>query len=563
MTLNDEYKQIQGNINIIRNSTVRAVNLIENFFGHPDIPGKPVVLDPSHRDLIDCIQFGFPLSQFTFGEIPHPPKGVVAIWRRQVGKSWSCAYGASALMIINPPFRVGVVAASEDESQYLIDKVKQAFDRSQFAKYVAGRPRLNLLKLKNGSFCRSHTCSKKSIHGTTYDVILIDESALMEEGILFAAAIPTVTHGRRWVAITTPQGNKGSIINYYYKGLETRPIICTSCNTHYKQNQFPDYSFPIDIMPNIPPCSKCGFKTWKYGMGIFAVPHLDPWNCSLIDPIELRAELDAHDWSPWARQELLGEILDEASMVILKEWIVKNTVKTLRNVMTPQAKIRYSLGADYGRYHDASCFCVTHIDPGTGRIVLDYLGSIAGEYDPDKDYFAIKQDLLKVIKIFRPMWVVPDTTGLGDPLVEELNRDIKNLGLRHTKIFNNKKDRLGFVISKKSKPDLIDNMNTLLARNPPALMLPPASEPEIEELVKELLRYECEVQDGGYIKYGTQNYHDDRVIAFALSLWAWNRTNQYYRAKPRLFHYGGSEYQGKPSIRYIRDINDEINLISV
>jgi len=318
-------------------------------------------------------------------------------------------------------------------------------------------------------------------------------------------------------------------------------------------------------MPNLPPC-KCGAQTWKYGMGTFAIPYLDPWNCSIIDPVELRRELDAHDWSAWARQELLGEIIDEASMVILKEWIVKNTDKSLRNIMAPIQKTIYSIGADYGRYHDASCFCVTHKDKKDGRIWLDYITTIAGEYDQEKDYFAIKQDLLRVIKEFKPRWVVPDTTGLGDPMVEELGRDIKNEGLRHTKIFNNKKDRLGFVISKKSKPDLIDNMTTLLARNPPALRLPPASEPEIEDLIKELLRFECKVEDGGYIKYGTQNYHDDRVIAFALSLWPWNKGTNYYRTSPKLFHYAGSEYQGKASIEFIRDLNDEIeplNLVTV
>ena len=126
-------------------------------------------------------------------------------------------------------------------------------------------------------------------------------------------------------------------------------------------------------------------------------------------------------------------------------------------------------------------------------------------------------------------------------LVEELKRDLKNLGLSgKCKIFNNKNDRLGFVISHISKPELIGNMIALLSRNPQALELPPSSEPEINELTKELLRFECEIMDAGYIKYGTQSYHDDRVISFALSLWG-HRRKPWYKPDVKFFDYGFSK----------------------
>jgi hypothetical protein len=54
--------------------------------------------------------------------------------------------------------------------------------------------------------------------------------------------------------------------------------------------------------------------------------------------------------------------------------------------------------------------------------------------------------------------------------------------------------------------------------------------------VTELLRFECTVEEGGYIKYGTQNFHDDRVIAFALSLWG-NQSSNWYFPKIKGYNY--------------------------
>ena len=528
----------------IQRSMFRAVDLIENYFPAKWDHNNLIKLEKHQRDFIDCIQFGFPLSYYRFEEFEKkkPPKGVITIWRRQVSKSWSCAEALAALMIIEAPCSCGIVAASETESQLLIDKVKYIFDNSQFKKYIEGRPRLDILKLKNGSEVRSHTCSETSIRGPSYDIILIDESALMNEKILFGAALPTVTHGIRWVAITTPKGRKGKLVEFYFKGLESRPIICKSCREEYPQSYFnADFPYPKFLeLPELPNCEKCGSNNYKYGMGYFAIPYLDPWNCSLIDAEELRAILELHDNSPLARQEYLGEIIDEASMVILKEWIDKNTNVMLRNTMVRKEGIAYVAGLDYGRHHDAASICISHTDKKTGEIVIDYMRTISGEFDHETDWSAIKSQFLKIIMFYKPVWVVPDATGLGDPLVEELHKDIKALKLR-CKLFNNKKDRLGFVISHVSKPDLIGYMIALFSRNPHALQLPPSSEPEIKELITELLRFESEVMEAGYIKYGIQSYHDDRVIALTLSLWG-HRRKPWYKPEIKFFDYGVSKF---------------------
>jgi hypothetical protein len=540
----------QSTINKFKKANYRAVDLIEMFFPDPLDYTKRVKLDPFQKDFIDTIQLGFPLSQFKFNEITQPPDGVITIWRRQVGKSWSCAYACSALMILGPytkgfpPCYCGIIAASEEESQILIDKVKLCFEESDFNDFITGKIKLDKIKLVNGSFTKSHTCSHKSIRGPMYHYTIIDESAQMDESILFSAAIPTTEHGERWIAITTPDGYKGKLMDYYVRGVGTRPIICKQCGSQYSQKSFLNAKFPdknnIWEMPSLPVCKYCGNTSYKYGLGVWATPWLNPWECTIIDQAKLKRTLDAHGWSPWARQEFLGEIIDEASMVILDEWIQANTKEELRNVMEYDPKNTYVLGVDYGRLHDASAFAVTHLNKDTGRIRLDYLNSVSGEYDYETDYDAIHDTLVDIIKFYRPTWIVPDSTGLGYAQVERIQKDLMRMNI-YSKIYTNvkgskDKPKLGYTIQKSTKPDLIGNLITKLSMKPPQLELPPRTEPEIGELVTEMLRFECEVMEGGYIKYGTQNYHDDRLIAYALSLVPHNRSRVPI-AKPRGYDY--------------------------
>lgn len=547
--LSEKYwdKLSQSTLNKLKKSMYRAVDLIEMFFPDPKDPSKRIVLGPYQRDFIDIIQFGYSLSKFKYGEIIETPKGVIYITRRQVGKSVCCGYTSAALMILGPtnlgrpPCFNGIVAASEEEGQLLIDKTKYCFEESEFNDFIAGKVRVDKIKLINKSYTKAHTCSHKSIRGPAYHYVFIDESAQMDENILFSAAIPTVTHGERWIAITTPQGSKGMLINHYIKSVETRPVICRDCGRNYSQKYFLNMNFPVKNqiweMPTLPPCQSCGSTSYKYGIGLFATPYLDPWITPIIDHVQLRKELDAFGWSPWARQELLGEIIDEASMVILKEWIDNVTNPRLRNKMTKDKNRFYVLGMDYGRLHDAASMCITSRNPKTNRIALDYMDTLAGEFDFDTDYDKIHDRLGKVIKFFKPSLLVMDSTGLGYSQVERVQKDLRFKWGVNCKIYCNVKDRLGFIFSSKSKMDLIGNLIALLSQvEPLALEIPPRSEPEIDKLITELLRFECEIMDAGYIKYGTQAYHDDRVIAYALSLYGHTK-NKFYTVKPKGFNY--------------------------
>jgi len=557
------YNQLPNSaLNKLQRAMYRCVDLIEAFFPVPDEPGTKIKLYPDQADAIDTIQFGYPISKFKFNEIEkyEKPEGGILMSRRQVGKSALCGYSSAGFNIIGygfPDYKIpcfcGIVSASEDESFELIDKTKFALEESDFNDFITGRPKRDKVKLKNNSWTRAYPCSEKAIRGKKHHYLFIDEGRWMEEKVLFEAALPTIEHGVRWFAITTPQGTKGRLTQLYIKAISERPIICHECLAIYSQKDFIDAEFPIKNqiwkMPSLPKCKNCGSNHYKYGYGYIATPWIDPWNCPIIDHVKLKRKLDYYSWSAWARQEWLGELVDDASMIILREWIDRSTNKRLRNIMRRTHGLSYVLGLDFGRLHDATVFTIIHIDPKSDRIVLDYMRSISGEFDIETDWDSIHEQAKEILSFYKPTVAVIDSTGMGYREVESIQKEIKNWS-PGTQLYHTQKNwwklpperrRLGFWFDRINKPQLIGNMKALFSTNPPVLEIPPKTEPEMDDFVSELLRFECEIHDSGYIEYGTQDYHDDKVISYSLALWGVSQRRNSPRAKPR-----GGEYNILP-----------------
>ena len=133
-----------------------------------------------------------------------------------------------------------------------------------------------------------------------------------------------------------------------------------------------------------------------------------------------------------------------------------------------------------------------------------------------KEYEDIKDEIIEVIAFYKPIWVIPDSTGIGGPIVETMEKDLRKAGWQG-KIYSNKKNQLGFIFDLKSKPDLIENLVEYFARG--RIEIPPAYEQAIGVFVNEALNFSYEQTQSNYIKYGVQLEHDDTVIAVALMVW--------------------------------------------
>jgi len=149
---------------------------------------------------------------------------------------------------------------------------------------------------------------------------------------------------------------------------------------------------------------------------------------------------------------------------------------------------RYTVGVDWGRAHDFSCFVV--IDTTTREVVhLDRSNQV--------DYAVQVGRLQALCQRFRPDAVYAEQNAMGEPLVEQLQR--MSLPV------------YPFQTTNASKMAVIDALALTLERAELRLL------PD-EVLLNELLAFEAERLPSGMIRYAApETLHDDTVIALALA----------------------------------------------
>ena len=92
-----------------------------------------------------------------------------------------------------------------------------------------------------------------------------------------------------------------------------------------------------------------------------------------------------------------------------------------------------------------------------------------------------------------------DSTGLGDPIYDELRREQVPVE--------------GYKLTNASKAELIENLSIQIEQHK-------ISYPKLPELIAELKMYGWTKTKGGNIIYNApEGYHDDIVISLALAAW--------------------------------------------
>jgi len=536
-------------------STVGWADFAEYWFHDPMDEEEPLRLELPQRNAIDAVQFGYIHDNYPFAP-EKVPKEIVMIWPRQFGKSTAVAIAAAAAFIfMQKRFNIGMFSINLDGAVDLMKKVKVFLQYSPFAYMIESSNTTEIHKIGGKVECVSYPASE-GVRGRSLSLALLDEAAKMDEEILKGTILPTLRRqGKRWILLSTPRGFRGEFIRHYHTGMSTRPIVCTKCGTKLLQESEllqpfshvlrQEYFIPADLA--LPPCPTCSSLSWVYGIGEYTVVPVDPWHCSWITEAEIRHELDLAGWTPLAQQELLGKIIYEGSSVfsrVVLENAANAAIKLgmkLENYPVVNPVINdYVIGVDLGKVHDASVANVMHWDSNIQKCVWDYMKTIGGKHDM-KDYPTIREKLMDLVLLYNPIWLVPDSTGVGDAVVDEMYKDIVALKRTnpwlHTKIFNNLDPKLattqhvnrqaskkhkGFVFSGQTKVDLIENLVNGYGKRLDVL-IPPYTVPEVRDFWDEMTGYAYEVTESEHIKYGTQAGHDDRVIAHALAYWVCRR----------------------------------------
>lgn len=191
-------------------------------------------------------------------------------------------------------------------------------------------------------------------------------------------------------------------------------------------------------------------------------------------------------------QEIMAEFLSEETGVF------KKIRQCIVGSYKPSVLGRfYVMGCDLARTVDFTVLTV--IDAVTREVV-------AWERFQDLAWSVQKLKIQELAAKYNNSLCVLDSTGVGDPIVEDLQH--AGLSLWY------KDDKPGFKFTNDSKNQLINNLAIAIEQR--RITFP--NEPI---LINELQAFEYSITDGGRIKYGAPDgKHDDCVISLALACWA-------------------------------------------
>jgi hypothetical protein len=156
----------------------------------------------------------------------------------------------------------------------------------------------------------------------------------------------------------------------------------------------------------------------------------------------------------------------------------------------PMPNHEYKLGTDLGKSNDYTV--VTPFDLMTFKVGKQ-------ERFNQIDYNLQKSRIVSAYSRFNKPTMTIDSTGVGDPISDDLSQDISNL------------ER--FTFTQKSRMDLLTNLQLLIQQQKIKI-------PNDPTLIAELKSFEYDISDNG--KIGARcddNLHDDCVMSLALAVW--------------------------------------------
>ena len=154
----------------------------------------------------------------------------------------------------------------------------------------------------------------------------------------------------------------------------------------------------------------------------------------------------------------------------------------------------FQIGVDLAKYND-----FTVITPFN----LNYFIVYPQDRFNQIDYNLQKAKIEATARRYNNGLVMPDATGVGDPIVE----DLKARGLRIAL------DGVGFKFTEISRQNLLNNLAILLEQDKIKI-------PDDEGLISELESFQYSMTETGKIKVKVPDgLHDDRVMSLALAVW--------------------------------------------
>lgn len=357
---------------------------------------------------------------------------------RRFGKSNVAAYIALK-MLLESNKNIWVVSPTYDLSQKVFNYVVRWFAMAAPSQRggISNRPYPKIKTARGSTLeCKSAE-NPTSLLGEELDLLIIDEASRVPRRVWEQFLFPTLSSRKgSAIFISTPLG-KNWFFEEWIKAKDNQAAFT-----------FPSYTNPSFSM--------------------------DEWN-------RAKNKIPSDIFS----QEYEATFLDDAAALFKGvQEIIGHTDET------PNPNHHYLMGVDLGRHNDFTVLTV--VDTYNNHIVyIERFNKI--------DYNLQKERIKEVAHKYQAR-VLIDSTGVGDPIYEDLNRD--GLMIEDYK-----------YTGSTAKKRLIDKLSIFIQQKRITI-------PMHEILVDELSSFGYTINENGKVKYSAPaGYHDDCVNSLALAIW--------------------------------------------
>ena len=195
---------------------------------------------------------------------------------------------------------------------------------------------------------------------------------------------------------------------------------------------------------------------------------------------------------------------------VMNDWSAEVEGKVFKGIpsiiangfVEPKAGFDYILGADFAKTSDYNV--ATIINRQTKHV--DYVERWNGT-----SWGLTKERFKGISQKYNNALLIPDSTGVGDPIVEDLQRDGVRIYYAHKP--DSDKETPGIKFNNTNKENMIEKLQISIEQG---LITIPGFEP----LIDELNEFECIMMPSRRYRYQAPvGKHDDCVISLALAVW--------------------------------------------
>jgi len=361
---------------------------------------------------------------------------------RRFGKTRLCSYIVIIKALTKSDQVIWIVSPKYAQTAILWRMLKKFLPKSYIKDIKEGDM---VIELVNGSTIWAKSADNPdALVGEGLDLLILDEAARVKPDAWEVALQPSLADKKgEAIFISTPKGK-----NFFY-GLYLRGT---------NESQYPEY------------------KSFNY-----------PSVCNTSIP-DFDKEIEARrETTPELifRQEYMAEFIEGGGEVF----------QDIRGVLgehlrEPVPGHNYVMGVDLAKHKDFTVLTVA--DTQTGKVVhFERFNKIDWNFQRDK--------IAYVAKKYNDAVAYLDSTGVGDPIVEDLQRmDVMCYP---------------YTFTVKSKYDLIKNLMIMIKDKKIGI-------PHIQVIIDEMSAYTFEALPSGVIRYGApEGMHDDCVSSVLLTAW--------------------------------------------